>query len=196
MLFRQAPFQEGPRVDAGRGVSLEVDKVPLLVAVTAPEKVVEGHLRERCLRGEAGDVAANAAVVLVGAHHHRHRIPADEALDATLNRTVAGIRQLQFRRNRVHVGRGEPVNAGSAEAHRTVTEFPQQVGCPVRACFVHNLIQGLNPLGGFLWIQVFTCLNFGFQHVASLIYLNGVPGFGCGRQGKLTSFRATPRRNS
>jgi hypothetical protein len=30
-------------------------------------------------------VTANAVVILVGSHHHRHRIPADDVLDATLH---------------------------------------------------------------------------------------------------------------
>jgi len=64
-------------------------------------------------------IAANAGVVLVGAHHHGHRVPADEALDPPLNGPVAGIRDFFVHRNRVDIrsfqtiGSLDPVKGGA-----------------------------------------------------------------------------------
>ena len=44
MLFSEPPFNEGASVDAGRGVSLEIDEVAGLVADRGAEKVVVADL--------------------------------------------------------------------------------------------------------------------------------------------------------
>jgi hypothetical protein len=51
----------------------------------APEEVVEAHLEEGGAGGKGGDVAADARMLAVGAHHHGHGVPADDALDAALD---------------------------------------------------------------------------------------------------------------
>ena len=63
---------------------------PSLSCVAAAEEVIEADLVERRRRREGRDVAADAVRLAVGAHHHRHRIPADEALDPPLDFLAAG----------------------------------------------------------------------------------------------------------
>ena len=65
VLFGQPAFEKGARVDAGRGVALEVDQVARLVAVAGVEEVVEADFEQRRQRGVGGNVAADAGVVLV-----------------------------------------------------------------------------------------------------------------------------------
>ncbi len=64
LLFADAPFHVGARVDAGRAVALDVEQVAAVVrrCVGVPEVVEAGgeHVRQRC---EAADVAAEVAAV-------------------------------------------------------------------------------------------------------------------------------------
>ena len=71
----------------------------------AAEEVVEADLVQRRGRGVGRDVAADAVGRAVGAHDHRHRVPADEALDAALDLVAAGERRLLLGTDRVDVGR-------------------------------------------------------------------------------------------
>ena len=64
----------------------------------AAEEVVEADFVERRRRGVGRDVPADAVRVAVGAHDHRHRVPADEALDAALDLPAAGERRLSSAR--------------------------------------------------------------------------------------------------
>jgi hypothetical protein len=61
-----------------------------------PEMVVADVIQGR-RRGVAGDVAAEARIILVGAQHHDHRIPARVVADLLLHLVVA-------RRDRLLVG--------------------------------------------------------------------------------------------
>ena len=65
MLCGQPAFEEGARVDARRGVALEINQVARLVAVAAVEEVVEADFEQRRQRRIGGDVAADARVVLI-----------------------------------------------------------------------------------------------------------------------------------
>src|SRR6202035_5084357 len=69
----------------------------------SPEEMVEAHFEERSRRGICGNMAANAVVDSIGAHHHGQRVPADQALDPALDLLVAGKDSLLVRGNRVHV---------------------------------------------------------------------------------------------
>ena len=105
LLLVEAAFEERARVDAGRGVALEIDDVAFVAVVAAAEEVVEADFVQRRGRGERRDVAADAVFDAVGAHDHRHRVPAHEALDAALDLAAAGIRHLLVGVDGVDVGR-------------------------------------------------------------------------------------------
>ena len=89
LLDRQPAFEKRPRVDAGRRVALEEDDVAVVALAPALEEVVEADFVQRGRRGERRDVAADAVAQLVGAHDHRQRVPAHEALDAALEGLIA-----------------------------------------------------------------------------------------------------------
>ena len=117
VLFGEAAFQERARVDAGRSVTLEVDEVAGLVAIAGVKEMIEAHFEQRGQRGVGGNVAADAGVVFVLAHHHGHGVPAGQALDAALHGAVAGIGHFVLGTDGVHVGRIEldgEVGAGAA----------------------------------------------------------------------------------
>ena len=65
MLVVEAAFEVGARIDARRGMALEVDEVAGLVAIGGMEEVVEADFEQRRQRGIGGDVAADAGVLLV-----------------------------------------------------------------------------------------------------------------------------------
>src|SRR5712671_4283183 len=96
-LSRQPSFEKRSRVHARRRVALKVNTIARLLAVTRVEKVIEPDFKERGNRGVGGDVPADAVIELVLPRHHRHSVPTCEALDAALERAVAGIRHLVFR---------------------------------------------------------------------------------------------------
>src|SRR6185437_8748143 len=94
----EPPLEKGSPVHTRRGMTLEVDKVarllPLIARIRGAEEVVEAHLQQRGLRRIRGDMPADARIVLVLLVHHRHRVPANQRLDAALQRAVAWIRSL------------------------------------------------------------------------------------------------------
>ena len=105
LIFGDAAFEVGPRVDAGRGVALDEEKVAFVAAVPVAEEVVEPHLVERRGRRVGGDVPAYGGVGPVGPDHHGERVPAHDVLDAPFQVAVAGIGFLQFDGERVDVRR-------------------------------------------------------------------------------------------
>ena len=88
-------------------------------------------------------------VVRIGLDHHRHRVPAHDALDAPLDVAVAGIWRLLLRRNRVDVGRRQPGGRARRGA-KLVGEFLQQFGGALRPLVFQgqfeNRLQRFAPL--------------------------------------------------
>ena len=168
MLFVQAAFQERARVDAGRGVALKIDQVARLVAVFGVEEMIEPDFEQGGQRGIGGNVAADAGVVLVLAHHHGHGVPADQALDAALHGTIAGIRHFVLGADGVDVRRVELNRQFDAVDARPVNELLHQVGRPILSGLVDHLVQCFYPLSGFPWIEVHNplvqCLVHGYFH--------------------------------
>jgi len=81
-----ASFQVRARVNARRGVTLEIDDIPdLPLFVVAAKEMVEPHLVKRRRRGKCRNVTPNPFFGLVRAHDHRRGIPSDQALDAPLH---------------------------------------------------------------------------------------------------------------
>ena len=97
------------------------------------EEVVEGDFVERGRRGIGRDVAADARAFLVRPHHHRHRVPADDALDLPLQFAVAGVRGLLIGRDGVDVGRGGAGDEGHAAAKGLLLEPFQEELRPLAA---------------------------------------------------------------
>ncbi len=119
VLFGEPAFEERAGVHAGRGVALEINLVAVEAAfAAAAEEVVEADFVQVGRRGEGGDVSADAGEVAIGADDHRHRVPADEALDAALQLALAGVARLLVVRDRVDVRRGGRERQLDAVANR------------------------------------------------------------------------------
>ena len=96
VLLGKAAFQESARVDAGRGVALKIDQIAGFFAILGAKEMIETDFQQSGQRGVGGNVSADARVILVLPHHHRHGVPADEALDAALHGAIAGVRHFVF----------------------------------------------------------------------------------------------------
>ena len=98
-------FEEGAGVEPGRGVALIVDQVAAMRVGRRMPDVHHADVVERGRRLEAGDMATQFGGDLVGAQHGRHRVPADQATDAVLDRPAAGVARLLIGADRVQVRR-------------------------------------------------------------------------------------------
>ncbi len=149
MVFGEAAFEKSPRIDARRGVSLEINQVARLIAVTAMEEMIETHFEQRGERGIRGDVAADPVIMLVLVRHHGHGVPASQALNAAFQRAVTGIRHFLIRAKSVHIVErcaNRNVHAGFARALRKLLE--QESG-PVRPRFLPRSGQALRAIPPF-----------------------------------------------
>src|SRR5688572_7134980 len=99
-----APFYVGTGINAGRGMALKEDHVGVIIAVTAAKKMVETDFIKRCGRSVGRDMTADIGVDAIGFNDHRHRVPANVALYAPLDLTIARVGRLLLRRDRVNVG--------------------------------------------------------------------------------------------
>ena len=100
-------LEEGPGVDARRGVTLDEDLVAEASVALAPEEVVEADLVERGRAGVGGEVAADALGAGVGPDHHGRGVPADVGPDPALLVLVAGEPRLGVGRDGVDVRGGD-----------------------------------------------------------------------------------------
>src|SRR3954469_16156444 len=107
-------------------MALEINLVASAGRVGAAEEVVEADLVERRRGGEGSDVAAESAVVDVGADDHCHRVPAHVALDAAFDLAVPGEKRLPVRRNRVDVGRVGSERNLDTVSYRLVLQLSQE----------------------------------------------------------------------
>ena len=169
VLLVQAAFHKGSRVYTRRGVPLEVDQISRQrrargTLVRSTEEMVVADFQQGRERGVGGQMTADIGVVLVGMHHHGQCIPADQALDSALNHAITRISYLLFGGNRVHVG-GVPAKWHlNAQIRGAFHDAFDQIGSPVGACCVDDIVERLDPFGGFLWIEVVGSFYFGFQH--------------------------------
>ena len=71
-------LEVGARIHARRTVALVIHQIAGMTIRSAPKEVIHAHVIERGAGRKAGDVSAQAVFVVVGAHHHRHGVPADQ----------------------------------------------------------------------------------------------------------------------
>ena len=90
-------------------------------------------------------MAADAGVLLVLAVHHRHGVPANQGLDAALERAVARVGNFVVLRDGVEVGSGQLAGDGNAGLAGAGAQSGEQLGAlfPVTG---DNLVEGFNPL--------------------------------------------------
>ncbi len=138
ILLGEPPFQKRPRIHARRAVRLEEHQVAPMLARTQPfagaEEMVEATLEQIRRTGVAGNVAAQFAISLVGAHHHGERVPANDGPEPLLDGQVTREHALLLHTYRVHIRR---IQAGLPThfALRTcqAREFLQHVAGPLRS---------------------------------------------------------------
>ena len=149
-----ATFEERARVDAGTRMALMEDQVARMIGARRAPEMIEADVVQRRRRGEAGDVSAQRPGLAIRAHHHRHRVPADDAADAPFHVRVAGALGLQLRRNRVDVLRGRRERQVAAGAARFVDEFFEQVVRAFGAFGADHGLDGFEPVAGFGRIRI------------------------------------------
>src|SRR5690606_28670640 len=148
LAFADAALEEAAGIDARRAVALDVDQVArMLLAGRAPE-VVEADVVEGGAGGEAGDVAAQVARLAVGAHHHGHGVPADQAADAPFHGRITVALGLQVRRDGVGVRGGRMEGQRRAGPARQLGHAFQQLVGALGTVVVQHRLQRLHPLPG------------------------------------------------
>ena len=118
LFHAESTLEVSARVDTGRRVTLEVDVVAGDAVLMSMKEVIEAGFEERGAGRVRGDVTAEAGVQPIGPHHHGHGVPADQAADAALDLSIAGVERL-FRGGSVkkkRSGRSETRLAAAATA--------------------------------------------------------------------------------
>ena len=109
-------------------MSLVINYVAVAILSLGAQEVIEGNFIERSCRSESRDVTADSLLKLVGSDHHGQRIPAHQALDATLHFLTAGKRGLLPDGNRILVrsscGEGKIHTSGASRVQRELLQQP------------------------------------------------------------------------
>src|SRR6266403_5568296 len=102
----------------------------------------------RC-RLKARDVPAELRGMLVRPQHDRQRVPADEGTDPVLDRAVARMAFLSFRRDRIEVRRICRVRNGCAPAPCSLDYSLEQVMRPIGPFDLDHAFEGIEPFLSF-----------------------------------------------
>ena len=158
LFFGQAAFQEGPGVDAGRAVALDIEQVTTVAFALGMPEMVETrtkHAGHGCERTDVpAQVAAVGRVKAVGAHHHGHGVPAHVGAQALFDGDVAGAAGFLLGLDGVHiprVARKRHVDAVLAGVFQQLLD--QKMGA-LSTFLVDDRGQRVHPLTGFLLIGV------------------------------------------
>ena len=146
LIFADATFQKRARIHPGRCMPLEVNHVAGVICVASMEEVILSHFVKSRRRRERRNVATDAVVILVGSHHHRHRIPADDVLDATFHLPIARELHLIGVVNRVDVRSVRSERKFDSASIRALLETDQQGFQLIFTVSMKNIFQRLVPL--------------------------------------------------
>ncbi len=146
LIFAEAAFEEGARVDAGRRVTLHEHHVAGMIRRRGAPEMIEAHFVQRGRRGVSGQVAAVLARHLVRAQHHGQRVPADAGLDAPFHLAVARVRRLLPGGDRVDVGGVRAERQVRARAAGVVDELLEEVMRAFRTLRLEYRVDGFDPL--------------------------------------------------
>src|SRR5262249_27609698 len=141
-------LEEGPRIDAGCGVTLEEDLVARSL-VLAAEEVVEADFVEAGARGVRGQVAADSPGRLGPLEDHERGVPADDAPDAQLHGLVTRERRLLLGRDRVDVARLHQAGNSDTELPGALEDLAQQEVGALGPRGLDHAVEGLDPLARF-----------------------------------------------
>ena len=154
LLFRQASFDEGAGVDAGRRVPLDEHQVAAVTLAGRVPEMIEPDIVEGGAGGEARDVAAELAGDLVGANDHRHGVPADDGAQPPFEARDAGITFFLRGKDGIHVRRIRVERQRNAEFARLRRQPVEQKMQSLRSFVVEDRLQGLQPFPCFDRIDV------------------------------------------
>ena len=135
-------------------MSLEIDLVAGVVVALAVEKMVEGDFVERGGGGERRNVPADARMFLIRSHDHRHRIPADDALDAAFDFSVAGIDRLLIGGNAIDIRRHGGKRYFDAGPMGFFLQDGEQIADALRPLAFQNVSERFEPFLGFARVFV------------------------------------------
>ena len=154
LLFAEPALDEGASVDARRRVRLEIQQIPAVAIVGPAEEMIEPQLEYLRHRSVTGDVAAELAVSLVGAHDHREGVPTHDRGDPRLHCEIAGKPALLFERNGIAIGRKRQHIGVDPELPRLVLERRQNEFGALGAGMTKHQFERIQPIGGFRGIAV------------------------------------------
>ena len=147
----QTAFEKRPCVHAGCAVGLEEHEIALAACA---KEMVEAGLEQVGRAGVAGNVTAELAIRLVGAHHHGQRVPAHQRGQPFLHREVAWKGGLVFHRDGVGIGRVELGLPADALLARQACEFVEDLPRPRRTLAGRQRQQGFAPLCCFARVRI------------------------------------------
>src|SRR2546430_1705770 len=122
-------------------MSLEEDLIARRAVVLAAEEVVEADLIEARRRGVRREVTADALEVVVRAHDHRDRGPADKPPDVELHLLVAGEVRLLLRRDRVDVPRLRERGQSDVEHPRPLEQLVEDEASAIAARLLYQRVE-------------------------------------------------------
>ncbi len=176
--------QVGTGVDAGGGVTLDVELVAAARVVLATEEVVVADLVEARGRGVRRDVAADLESLAVGRRHHHRGVPADQPPDPPLHLLVTGEPRLALGRDGVdEVGAAQGGHADLLLAG-TLEQAQHDVAGALTTVRIGQVVEGVEPLLGLLGVDV---RELGGQ--ALVDDRTGLPGLAADRRRGLRSGR-------
>ena len=121
---------------------LEKDLVTVVTGrASSAQYMVERNFEQRGTRRVGRDVTTDPGVFFVLTHDHRHRIPADDAFNASLDLPIAGIRRLLVGVNRIDVRRVGLVFQFDAFGFGTSFQNGQQIFGSVRPTTADHIFQ-------------------------------------------------------
>ena len=154
LLFTDAAFHIGARIDAGGGVPLEINQIATVSICLAMEKMVEAHVIQRGSGCEAGDMSAQFGRILIRIQHNHHRIPAHQRAQAMFQFMVTGRTFFFIKRDRVQIRCvGTEWQIGSGKTC-FIDQLANQVVSTFRAFVIQHGFKRIQPLFGFLRVII------------------------------------------
>lgn len=135
----------------------EHEVAPMLTfpqAFAPTKEVVESAFKQIRRAGVARNVTAQFAISLIGANHHRKRVPAHKGANSLFNREIARKRALLLHRHRVDIRRVEVRLPADAMAPRKDYKLMQQVARALGALGGQQRNEGIVPLCGFDGVRI------------------------------------------
>jgi hypothetical protein len=154
LVGAEPALQKRPCVNAGGGVALNEHLVAAAGMRLAAEEVVEADLVERRRRCIGRNMAAHTDSRALRPVHHDGGVPSDPGPVAAFDVLVAGEPGLQLGRNGVDVVGRRQRRQGHSLFAGPLQQPQHQITRPRRPRVLKQLIEGLQPLGGFLRVDV------------------------------------------